>query len=550
MQFHEVVFEGFPKLCATWTLRIGDRAALAGPSKAGKSLQIQLISGELPVQSGQMVFDPEISRIALLRSGWIRTFRHPTVQEELEASDPPVPRGEVLPGGSKSFLVDVKPREVGAAAEIHQQILQFELQPCDRLKELPPGTLLRVAMAKLMFWQPDVLLLDDVTDDLDEDAACSWMEDFLLSKGLKILLVASHDRSFMDRVCNRVVAIQGNRTDVLEGNYGRAYLSGEFLHFHSFSLWQPKSSPLRATQAACAFASLVANDFCRTWEQRPEGVCNIVDVGTGTGILSLIIAQQWSRFGGKPDLQLWAIDLDEPSLRIARANFDSCPWADRIHAHHSSFKDWSPEWHDPPMSFICNPPYNDDSVNGRAGTEVQELSRRRALERSFLPLEELCRGAERQGCRSVWILWGNMEDAPVLQAAANCGWHAVRQVRFQRNVHSRQAFATVWHLKLLQSDRPLEPETILWQDSDGTPSTAWWQLVGSLYYWHMRPKKKLSILIRWCLDAVLLQVEQLYRITSVSRSQLEARRRTGALSAGAVMSGVVDGWHWLVDGLW
>lgn len=247
------------------------------------------------------------------------------------------------------------------AAEIDQHILQFELQPGDRLQELSAGTLLRVAMAKLMLWQPDVLLLDDVTDDLDDTAvgACSWMEEFLLSKGLKILLVASHDRSFMDRVCNRVVAIQGNRTSLLEGNYGRAYLAGDFLHFHSFSLWQPKSSALRATQAACAFASLVANDFCRTWEQQPEGTCNIVDVGTGTGILSLIIAQQWSRFGAKPDLQLWAIDLDEPSLRVARANFDSCPWADRIRTHHSSFRDWSPEWQDAPVSFICNPPYSD-----------------------------------------------------------------------------------------------------------------------------------------------------------------------------------------------
>lgn len=34
MQFHEVVFEAFPQLCATWALRIGDRAALAGPSQA------------------------------------------------------------------------------------------------------------------------------------------------------------------------------------------------------------------------------------------------------------------------------------------------------------------------------------------------------------------------------------------------------------------------------------------------------------------------------------------------------------------------------------
>lgn len=79
----------------------------------------------------------------------------------------------------------------------------------------------------------------------------------------------------------------------------------------------------------------------------------------------------------------------------------------------------------------------------------------------------------------------------MLRAAANTGWRAVRQVRFQRSVHRAQAFATVWQLTRdtdVKPEKCLEPETILWQNDDGTPSTAWWQLVGSLYYWHLRPK--------------------------------------------------------------
>lgn len=438
MQFEQVIFGGFPRLCASWALGIGDRAALAGPSNAGKSLQIQLIAGEVPIQSGRIVFAPEIFRIAVLRSGWTFQETDQTVKEEVKSLSP-VLRGLPGPSGARSsalsaLVVDVE--KLSALNEItdvemEKCLAKFDLKPHDLLQELPPQKLIRLAMAKLMIWQPDVLLLDDVTEDLEDledpkvsDEACKWMEEFLLSAGLKILLVASHDRSFMDRVCNRVISIQENKTSVLEGNYGRAYLAGgDFLHFHSFSLWQPKSSGLRATQAACAFASLVVEDFCSRWEKGVdvEGVCRtyrIVDVGTGTGILSLIVAQQWHRrFGAlstKPELQLWAVDLDEPALRIARANFDACPWANRIHTLHSSFEDWTPAWDDPPMSFICNPPYDDDVVNRRAGTEAEELSRRRALERSFLPLEELCRGVKGQGCRSMWILWGNAE-VPCLQ---------------------------------------------------------------------------------------------------------------------------------------
>ena len=420
MQFEHVAFEGCPQLCASWALGIGDRAALAGPSKAGKSLQIQLISGEIPRSriSGRIVFAPEISRIAVLRRGW-SSFQHRSVLEELTSS-PPVSRLS-QPQGSSCMLVDVEgaafPQDI-RDLKVEQCMEEFHLSD-ELLMELPLCTLLRVAVAKLMIWKPDVLLLDDVTDLEGEDwkvdqvdqidlSAC-WMEKFLLSAGLKILLVASHDRSLMDKVCNRVIAIHDfHKTSVLEGNYGRAYLAGgDYLHFHSFSLWQPKSSGLRATQAACAFASLVAEDFCASEASK------MVDVGTGTGILSLILAQQWQRRAKTGQLQVWSIELDEAALRIARHNFNSSPWADRIHTHHTSFQDWTPpSWEGHPPSFMCNPPYDDELVNQRAGTEAEALSRRRALERSFLPLEDLCRGVKghgAKGCQSIWILWGNAE---------------------------------------------------------------------------------------------------------------------------------------------
>lgn len=417
------------------TYQNGDKSSKLGiPPKKNPlfvTTILSLIGYISAIPAGEVVFDAQISRLALLRRGWIKEL-HQTVEEELTSTCPQLRKGNRSGRSRAASLVDVKeeltkayPKEIGDL-ELNKCMADYDLQPEEILDNLPYSTLIRVAIAKLMLWKPDVLLLDDVTEDLEKatsdvddiSKACSWLENFLLcAESLKIVLMASHDRSFMDKVCHGVIEIcQENHvtTRVLEGNYGRAYLAGgDFLHFHSFSLWQPKSAGLRATQAACAFASLVVNDFFL--DQDVTGIpftWKMVDVGTGTGILSLILAQQFHRhFEANEhfEMEIWAIDLDKAALDVASVNFDRSPWREKIFTYHGDFRTWKPQWKDPPKTFICNPPYNDDATVHRKSGSVEDLSRRRALERSFLPLEELCLEVAKQGCESLWILWGNME---------------------------------------------------------------------------------------------------------------------------------------------
>ena len=87
------------------------------------------------------------------------------------------------------------------------------------------------------------------------------------------------------------------------------------------------------------------------------------------------------------------------------------------------------------------------------------------------------------------------KDAPVQEAAANSGWHIKRHVRFQRNVHATGPFATAWQLSSQAGAtnsveaESCSPQVILWHDVDGAPSDAWWELVGSLYYWRLRSQR-------------------------------------------------------------
>ena len=109
----------------------------------------------------------------------------------------------------------------------------------------------------------------------------------------------------------------------------------------------------------------------------------ILDVGTGTGVLSLMMAQRY------PDAQITAVEIDDNAVIDARQNFLQSPFASRITLHHQSFQQYVAQLQaDAPLfdSIICNPPYFDRSL------ECPDLGRSRARHSSSLPFDVLARG--------------------------------------------------------------------------------------------------------------------------------------------------------------
>ena len=127
-----------------------------------------------------------------------------------------------------------------------------------------------------------------------------------------------------------------------------------------------------------------------------EGGSRILDVGTGTGVLSLMLAQRY------PEAQITAIEIDDNAVIDAEANFAASPFASRISLIHTSFQDYLLTA--PKASFdsvVCNPPYFDKSL------ECPDDSRTRARHSSSLPFHVLASGAyellEDEGVFSVCI---------------------------------------------------------------------------------------------------------------------------------------------------
>ncbi|MCF8238245.1 MAG: methyltransferase [Saprospiraceae bacterium] len=106
----------------------------------------------------------------------------------------------------------------------------------------------------------------------------------------------------------------------------------------------------------------------------------ILDIGTGTGLIALMMAQRF------PAASIEAIDLDEGAVHDATINFGSSPWGDRLRLHHADARSWASE--EATHSFdllVTNPPFFE------GGMLPASTSRQRARHQGSLQLADLCR---------------------------------------------------------------------------------------------------------------------------------------------------------------
>jgi ATP-binding cassette subfamily F protein 3 len=174
----------------------GDRVGIIGPNGAGKSTLLRTLIGQLPPLGGRV----EIG--AGVRIGYFDQ-KLGTLDESLTLLD------EI-----RSVRADLSPEA------IRQYLAKFRFfgdDPFRNVRGLSGGERSRLAMAKIMLFPRNVLVLDEPTNHLDIPARETLEEALQDYEGT--LLVVSHDRYFLDRICTRLLVIEGTRVEAHLGNY-------------------------------------------------------------------------------------------------------------------------------------------------------------------------------------------------------------------------------------------------------------------------------------------------------------------------------------------
>ncbi len=225
---------------ATFQAPDGERIAIVGPNGAGKSTLMKAIKGLVSVESGEVLL-PKGSTIGYLPQS-ANLVSHRTIREEMrsifedalsafgEMEDLEHRMGEVdhetdafrhIATRYDFLLSEINRLDAYAMDANIGQVsagLGFATSDLDRsCGEFSGGWQMRVELAKVLLARPDILLLDEPTNHLDLETI-QWLEEWILNLKANVLFV-SHERSFMDRLADRIFEIDRTQLTIYKGNY-------------------------------------------------------------------------------------------------------------------------------------------------------------------------------------------------------------------------------------------------------------------------------------------------------------------------------------------
>jgi ATP-binding cassette subfamily F protein uup len=210
----------------TWRLGPGDRVALVGVNGSGKTTLLKLLAGELEPTSGAVDRGMTV-RLAHLSQDTAEILGHLRVLESLEEV-----RGRATLSDGQEITAGMLCDRFGFRGDKARTLV----------RNLSGGERRRLQLMRLLMDEPNVLLLDEPTNDLDIDTLTA-LED-LLDRWPGTLVVVSHDRYFVERVCDDVHA--------LTGDGGLRHLPGgieQYVAWRSSQTAKPSPPPTASTEA-------------------------------------------------------------------------------------------------------------------------------------------------------------------------------------------------------------------------------------------------------------------------------------------------------------
>ena len=222
----------------------GNCYGIIGPNGAGKSTFLKVLTGELDSTSGEVIIeknkrlsflkqdhfayeDEEVLNVVMMGHAKLYdimlqknalyaktefTEEDGNLAAELEGEFAELDGWEAETNAEK-FLIGL-----GIPAELHHKLM----------KELTEPEKVKVLLAQAIFGNPDILLLDEPTNGLDLHAV-KWLEDFLMELENTTVLVVSHDRHFLNKVCTHIADIDYGKIKMFVGNYDFWYESNQLM---------------------------------------------------------------------------------------------------------------------------------------------------------------------------------------------------------------------------------------------------------------------------------------------------------------------------------
>ena len=222
----------------------GNCYGIIGPNGAGKSTFLKILTGEAESTSGEVIIDKN-KRLSFLKQDHFAyeneqvlnvvmmghtklydimmkknelysktefTEEDGELAAELEGEFAELDGWEAETNAEK-FLIGL-----GIGAELHHKLM----------KELTEPEKVKVLLAQAIFGNPDILLLDEPTNGLDLKAV-RWLEEFLMNLENTTVLVVSHDRHFLNKVCTHIADIDYGKIKMFVGNYDFWYESNQLM---------------------------------------------------------------------------------------------------------------------------------------------------------------------------------------------------------------------------------------------------------------------------------------------------------------------------------
>jgi ATPase subunit of ABC transporter with duplicated ATPase domains len=261
----------------TWGVETGDRIGLVGHNGAGKTTQLRIMSGEMDPTTGDIVKSSKDLRTAMLRQEFVdelvpdRTLKEEfmsvfeeenKILEDLRSSEA---RLEQMTGDDAEEMQDIldqmqilqgraEAKDVYALESRAKKVMNlmgFQDDEEDYLVAMfSGGWKMRIGLGKVLLKDPNILLLDEPTNHLDLESV-EWLEAFLIEQNIPMVIV-SHDREFLDRVCNKIVDAEGGMCTSYDGNYSRflELKKGKAIYSCKFILFLLRSSYVKMCSSA------------------------------------------------------------------------------------------------------------------------------------------------------------------------------------------------------------------------------------------------------------------------------------------------------------